>query len=68
MCTWKENPDLMTRLIAAQNSPAHADQDILTFAAFCDDRAELLAHVEHCERRAATTPAKRVALASHAGA
>ena len=53
MCSWKENPDLMTRLIAAQNSPAHADQDILTFAAFCDDRTELLAHVEHCERRAA---------------
>ena len=68
MCSWKENPDLMTRLIAAQNSPGNSQIDVVTFAAFCGDRAELLAHVEHCERLAATMPAKRAALASHAGA
>lgn len=40
-------PDLMERLIAAQNRLAcnGGQIDIVSFAGFCDDRAELEAHV-----------------------
>lgn len=50
MATWQQNPDLMNRLIAAQNELT-TPIDILTFAGMCDSRAELLRHVEHYERR-----------------
>lgn len=42
--------DLMERLISAQNHPGNINQDIMTFAGFCDDRAELERHVQHCEQ------------------
>jgi len=49
IATWKANPDLMTRLVEAQS---HFDNiDIMTFAGMCDDRAELLRHVERYEAR-----------------
>jgi hypothetical protein len=53
MSIWKANPDLMARLAAAQNHPANIDQDIMTFAGFCDSREELLAHVVRYELKAA---------------
>jgi hypothetical protein len=53
MPVWKQNPDLMIRLTEAQNHPCFEHQDILTFAAFCDTRAELERHVVACEDRAA---------------
>ena len=34
------NPDLLRRLIAAQNHPANISRDVMTFAGFFDDRAE----------------------------
>lgn len=46
------NPDLIARLIQAQNHPGNAGRDIMTFAGFCDDRAELLRHVAACEASA----------------
>jgi hypothetical protein len=52
MSTWKQNPDLMERLTEAQNSPALEHQDVMTWAAMCSTRDELLRHVENCERRA----------------
>ena len=61
MSIWKQNPDLMTRLAAAQNHEANINQDIMTFVAFFDTREELLQHVEHYEERAANyvAPTKR---------
>ena len=56
--SWRDAPDLMDRLIAAQNHPSNATHDILTFAGLCDSRAELQRHVEHCE---AVIPARRAA-------
>ena len=50
--TWKANPDLMERLTKAQNNPVHEHIDVLSWAGMCDDRAELLRHVEYCESRA----------------
>ena len=46
-----QHPDLMERLIAAQNRLAcsGAQIDIVTFAGFCDDREELERHVERYE-------------------
>jgi hypothetical protein len=59
-CTWRDNPDLMSRLTEAQNSPAFEHQDILTWAAMCDTRAELERHVLNCETRAANyVPVRR---------
>jgi hypothetical protein len=52
MATWKQNPDLMDRLATAQNHPANVNQDIMTFAGFCDSREELERHVLHYEARA----------------
>jgi hypothetical protein len=51
--TWKAAPDLMARLTAAQNHPANLSQDIVTFAGFCESRAELEAHVARYEEYAA---------------
>lgn len=52
MAAWRENKDLMDRLNSAQNSPALEHVDVTTFAAMCDDRAELERHVLACEQRA----------------
>ena len=51
----------MDRLGRAQNHPANIHQDVMIFAGFCDDRAELERHVENCEERAASyvSPAVR---------
>lgn len=51
MSVWRNNPDLIARLTAAQNHPANIRQDIMYFAGFCDSRAELLDHVERAEAR-----------------
>lgn len=48
--TWKDAPDLMERLIRAQNH-LNTPIDIVTFAAFCTSRDELLRHVERYEQR-----------------
>lgn len=53
MSVWRDNLDLMARLGIAQNHEANIRQDIMTFAAFFDTRAELMAHVERYEARAA---------------
>jgi|GEM_PF-2979194 len=50
--TWKDAPDLMAALVAAQNSPANTDLDIVTFAGFCESRDELVAHLCRYEIRA----------------
>jgi accessory colonization factor AcfC len=49
MTVIKDNPDLMERLIKAQNHPIYHNQDICTFAAFMDDRDEFLKYVESKE-------------------
>lgn len=49
MAIWNENKDLMDRLARAQNHPANINQDIMTFAGFCDTREELERHVERYE-------------------
>ena len=48
MFTWKDAPELMDRLIAAQNG-LKTPIDIVTFAGFCDSREELERHVERYE-------------------
>jgi hypothetical protein len=53
MAIWKQNPDLMARLTAAQNHPANVRADILSFAGFCETREELERHVERYEAKAA---------------
>ncbi|MFG1306024.1 hypothetical protein V5F34_18035 [Xanthobacter autotrophicus] len=50
---WRQRPDLMVRLTTAQNTPANARIDIMTFAGMCDSREELERHVERYERAAA---------------
>jgi uncharacterized protein YicC (UPF0701 family) len=50
---WKQCPDLMARLSDAQNHEANINQDIMTWAGFCDTREELERHVAHYEERAA---------------
>jgi hypothetical protein len=50
---WKTETDLMDRLRSAQNRPANINQDIVTWAGFCDSRAELEAHVVRHEQLAA---------------
>lgn len=45
--------DLMDRLAEVQNHPCFEHQDIMTWAAMCDDRAELERHVVRNEERAA---------------
>jgi hypothetical protein len=41
--SWKAEPELMARLIAAQNKNDH--QDILTIVGFFESREQLEAHV-----------------------
>lgn len=53
MAVWRDNPDLMARLIEAQNHPANEHIDIMTFAALCTSREELERHVAYYEQRAA---------------
>lgn len=45
---WRANPDLMDRLIAAQNHLI-VPVDIVTFAGMCDSREELERHVVRYE-------------------
>ena len=52
MSIWKQNPDLMARLSAAQNAPENCAIDIMTWAGFCDSREELEQHVLRYERKA----------------
>lgn len=59
MTPWRECKDLMARLTETQNHPCFEHQDILTWAALCESRDELLRHVEACERRAANYVAPR---------
>ena len=42
---WRTEDDLMNRLTKAQNSPAHRNRDIMTFAGFMNTREELEAYV-----------------------
>ncbi len=53
MSTWKQNPELMTRLNAAQNHPANWNVDITTYAGYCQTREQLERHVAHYEERVA---------------
>ncbi len=50
--SWILETDLMGRLTAAQNHPGNVCRDVMTFAGFCDNRAELERHVESCEASA----------------
>ena len=50
--SWKDAPDLMARLSEAQNHCANINQDIMTFAGFCNSRDELEGHVCRYEIRA----------------
>jgi hypothetical protein len=52
--TWKSSPDLMARLAHTQNHLANINQDIMTFAGWCDSEAELLTHVKFYEQRELT--------------
>jgi hypothetical protein len=56
--TWKDAPELIARLTAAQNALI-APIDIMTFAGFCDSREELERHVAYYEKRVAEQPAPR---------
>jgi hypothetical protein len=51
--SWKDEPELMKRLLAAQNSPAHENRDVMTFAGFCESREQLEKHVLSVEAQAA---------------
>lgn len=42
---WRTENDLMDRLTKAQNSPAHRNHDIMTFAGFMNTREELESYV-----------------------
>lgn len=50
--SWKQAPDLIERLTAAQNALV-APIDIMTFAGFCDSREQLEKHVTYYEQRVA---------------
>jgi len=50
---FKACQDLMDRLADAQNHDANINQDIMTWAAMCDTRDELEAHVVRAEERIA---------------
>lgn len=47
--SWRDAPDLIARLTDCQNRMDN--QDILTFAGFCDSRDELERHVVRYETR-----------------
>lgn len=58
--SWKDEPELMARLIEAQNHPANLMIDIMTFAGFCASRDMLNTHVIRYEQKvAAWTPKRR---------
>lgn len=57
--TWKDAPELMERLNAAQNA-LETPIDIVTFAGFCESREELAAHVERYEARVAAQPVRKI--------
>jgi len=48
--SWRNEPELMARLITAQNA-LRTPIDIMTFAGFCDSREALEAHVLRYEAR-----------------
>lgn len=48
--SWRQAPDLMTRLAACQNN-LRAPIDIMTFAAFCETREQLRKHVAFYEEK-----------------
>lgn len=45
MSVWKQNKDLIDRLIKAQNSERNLNRDIMTFAGFMESREELEQYV-----------------------
>ena len=49
--SWKDAPDLIADLTRCQNSPCNANQDILTFAGFCESLDELELYVAREEIR-----------------
>ena len=49
--SWTDAPDLIARLSKAQNS-LRTPIDIMTFAGFCESRAELERHVLRYEAKA----------------
>lgn len=49
--SWKDAPDLMDALARCQNSPLYANQDIMTFAGFCESRDELEGYLARHEIR-----------------
>ena len=51
--SWTQEPELMLRLRAAQNTDANQHQDIMTYAGWCESRAALEAHVVRYEQQAA---------------
>lgn len=56
--TWRDADDLMARLASAQRA-LRTPIDIMTFAAFCDTRDELEAHVDRYEAEVAAQPQRR---------
>jgi len=60
MSTWRQNPDLMARLTAAQNA-LERPIDIMTFAGMCSTREELERHVVHYEGVVANQKPRRKA-------
>ena len=57
--SWRSEPTLMERLRTAQNHVANVNQDIVTFAGYCDSRDELERHVMFYETKAANWTPKR---------
>ena len=51
--SWRDSPELMQRLNAAQNSPPNWGIDITTYAGLCGSEGKLKSHVEHYEKKAA---------------
>jgi hypothetical protein len=54
----KQNPDLMNRLVAAQNAMIRP-VDVVTFGYFCESREELERHVKYYEEVVANQPKRR---------
>lgn len=58
MWTWKQSPELMNRLIAAQNALL-TPIDIVTYAGFCGSADALREHVERYEDEVRTQSPRR---------
>lgn len=43
--SWKDAPDLMDALARTQNAPCNSNIDIMTYAGFCNSRAQLEQHL-----------------------